>query len=388
MYLSQVATKEQVFDAARAHPSLKVTSRTKNLPTLETAQKVVLNSLEYVVAKNIQEQLIPVMQDVLETHEMMYGKRDDCDTDEATDAWDEGLDTAFEAAIAPWVPYLSADWLGNNTISCGLHEDGAISKMGGSIGREVYKQLTYALSKTPNQILVNAGILPDEISQMLEQHIAASTNQTAEEKEAAAEQQGNEVETVVAKIAAHVGKEYNIMEVYNDLDLASDDDEILANGAAARLGISEQDVFALQMYRLEHGGDTPDKLDAMLKQVVSGKAKPAKKRGKEKPADEVMPATPKTPRKGAKAADALPEAGTIDASIFTALKVNGGAGDKDMAEGMGLSRATYNNFVNGKTPCVPSPEQYQFIRGQLVTRAQALLDALGALDGTQPHVVG
>lgn len=380
MNLADIVTKAEVFEQAVKHPSLKVTSRTKVMPTLETAQKVVINSLEYAVAKKIQDEMQPRLEEVLETHEMMHGKRDDCDTDEAVEEWDNAIDNAFEESLALYIQYLSADWLGNNTIACGLHEKDAPSKLGGSIGREVYKQMTYG--KTPNQILSNAGIVGDDIQNMLDEHIAASTNQTPEEKAAMAEQQSNDVNDVIAKIAAHVGKEYDIMAVYGDLDMASDDDEILAAGAAARLGIVEADTFVLQMYRLEHGGDTPDKLDELLKAAVAGK-KPAKGgKGNKAKSD-----TPKASNKPVKASDALPEAGTIDPAIFIALKQSGGAGDKEMGEGLGLSRATYNNFVNGKTPFVPSPDQYQFLRGEIVSRAQALCDALAKLDGTAPIAV-
>ena len=207
-------------------------------------------------------------------------------------------------------------------------------------------------------------------------------------------EQNEQLDAVITKIAARVGKDYDILTVSYDLDLASDDDDGLAFGAAPRLGLEEGDVRVLQAERFIHGPATPDRLRAALDVAVAG-GKPVKpsKKGKV-PVEPVPVATQAQVEKASKkskskkaAKDADDEEGEIDADILVALKECGASDDK-ISKGVKVSRATYNNYVNAKTPFTPDAEQYQFLRGEVVAKINRLYEALAKLDGAdEPETV-
>lgn len=373
MYLSDLMTKEQVIAEAMRHPAMKIKPRAKSLPDIDTALKATVNAIEYIAINTMADRMRPVIQDILDTQIIIDGEHDESD---APGEWEAAVDDKVEEALAEYVPILSADWLGKNTIDCRLHEERGVDKFCMSFGREIYKCLAHdtqtGKAKTPVQIMSNAGVMQPDVEAALSQHL----NISKEEKETMANEQDNELVGVIEKIAAHVGKDYDILNVYNDLDLASDDDDLLAAGAAPRLGLDESDIVVLQTARLEHEDNTADMLADMLQQQFSGGKKPKADKKKE---------AKKEPK--AKAASEDVE-GAIPADVFVTLKDFGGAKDADFAAGMGVSRATYNNWVNGKNACEPTSDQYNFLRGELVERINKLLESLAVLDGSdEPQLV-
>lgn len=376
MYLSDLMTKEQVLAEAFKHPALKIKPRAKTQPDIDQALKATVNAIENITILTMADCIRESIQDILDMQIIVDGEHDES---ERPAEWEAAVDDKVEAAIEPYITWLSADWLGKNTIDCRLHEERGVEKFCMSFGREIYKGLTHdnntAKQKTPAQIMSNAGIFQKDVEAALSQHL----NISQEEKETMANEQDDNLTAVIAKIAAHVGKDYDIMTVYNDLDLASEDDELLANGAAPRLGIDEADIETLQMVRIERGDDTPDYLNELLQAEVSGKKKAAPKAEKKAPAKKE--AKPKAQ------ADTAEAEGSIPVEVFTTLKDFGGAKDTDMAAGMGVSRATYNNWTNGKNACDATSDQYDYLRGQIVERINKLHESLAVLDGTEPQVV-
>lgn len=380
MYLSDILDKNEVLEEAFKHPSMKIKPRAKAKPTLDMAFKAIMAAMEFMTTRKIAGQVQPLLQGVYDTHVLLSGEWSETDN---KDEWESGLDDEVEAAIAPWVPSLSNDWLGRHTIACGLHEQDGVAKFATSLGKEVFKQLTYEFKKTPAQIMSNAGIFNTDVEAMLDAHLTL----TEEDKETMAHEQEDDIKVVISLIAEHVGKDYDITQVYDDFDLASDEDDGLAFGAGARIGIGEDSVRVLQAARFEHEADTAEYLSNLLKEYFTGE-KPAKKAAAKAPAAAKASAAPKA-AKPAKAAAPAPETGSdaIDPAIFVALRDSGGAKDTDMATGMGVSRATYNNWSLGKTNCVPSTDKRDFLRGTLVEKANALLEALALLDGTEAETI-
>lgn len=401
--LSETVNPETILAAAFKQPELKPRARGKQ-PDAEAAGKAVMKQIERQFVDKLAGEVETLIGEAYETFVLLNGDHADA---ENKDEWESAQDDMVEETIEPYTAILSADWLARNTIASSLHLDGGVEKFSTSLAKDYYKQLTYG--KTPAKIMSSAGLTQDQVESRLDDHL----NATEQETEQMAQQENIELEDVIAKIAAYVGKDYDVMTVYDDFDQASDDDEILSAGAAARLGITEEDAAVLQGVRVVQGDDAIDSFDALLKaQFTKGKKKPAAKPKKEEQADEdetddtdsTKPAPPaarkpavKRSPAAAKAAAAKPAKkqakdsaeieGQLDPVILTILK-DSGASDVDMAKGVGVSRATFNNYVNGKNAFVPDADQYAFIRTQFVDRINRLYEGLAKLDGQdEPEVV-
>lgn len=363
---------QNIITEAFKHPVMRIKPRAANpYPSIDDALRATVNAIEYQTIYTVAEKVRPLLEDILLNAELIDGAYDEVDD---KTSWEAAVDDQVEAAIEDYVPVLSADWLGNHTIGSGLWEKDGVEKFVMSMGREMYKQLTHG--KTPVQIMSAAGVVRADVEARLAIH-----NQPKEEKTMTETKE--ELEAVIQKVAEYVGKDYDVMTVYDDFDLASDDDEGLAEGAGARLGLEAEDVEWLQMERLEHGDDTAQKLVDMLDAAVKGtKKKPAKKAAAkaEKPA-----AKPKAKAKDEDAAAAAE--GGVSADSLQKLKEACTFKDADVAQRLGVSRATFNNWVNGKTACDLGGEQYTTLRDEVVGRINLLHECLAELDGTEAQVV-
>lgn len=391
MDLYKLVSSEEVLDAAFSQPSLRYKPTSAKRPTIETLTKAVMLEIEAAVVRAVASQVKEKLNEEYENYQLLEGEYE---LTEDKEAWEDGVDQMVEEVIQPWVPILSQNWLGQNTIAAGLHLEGGVDKFCDSLGREYWKQVTHdneSRKQAPaSKIMSSAGIVQADLEQRLEKH----NNPTPKEKEAMSENQNAELDSVLQKIADHLGKDYNANSVLEDLDLASDEDELLAQGAAPRLGLDADDVLPLQGERVIYGDETADLLLQRIDELVNSSAKkkaPKKTKAKAEPESEEEELPPflrdvkKTKRNPEGDADL--EEGNIDPSVLAALK-NCGAADSDMAKGVGVSRATYNNYANGKFEFSPSVEQYQFIRGEIVDRINALHEALAKVDGSdEPEVV-
>lgn len=373
MYITElIGDKADIIEQAMANPGLAP----KRKPTIDQAMKVVASQVEFAAMQNVQQKVLPVIQDMYDMYVLMNGEYEDVGMPEnGTEEPDEdfvnasrteyssGLDDELEKVLEPFEALLSADWLGRNTIDTRLWEENAIVKLSQSVAKEVFKQLSY--QKTPAQVLSNAGIVQADVEIFFEQHLAQAS--TPKGKQAMADATATSAEDLAAKIKAHVGDNFDQMMVYEDLELACDDDEILANGAGKRLGLDEDDVQALQMVVLEYGEDTADHMIELVGNASAGKA--------DKPKAERKPAAPKK--------DAAPVEGAVDPKVLVLMKNHGSTKDTEMSATLGVSRATYNNWLNGKNAFTPDGDQYSAVRGELVGNINGLLEALALLDGTE-----
>jgi len=398
--IAALVDADQALAGAFTTPAMRIKPRSDKRPTLDQAMNAVAGVVEVAVIQHFKDELGPVLAETLETHVLVHGecpelpKQDTVTKEEyeaaydTKDGWETALDELVEEAIAEYTPVLSQDWLGRNTIATAIHLPDGIDKFCTSLGKEYFKQVTYdtenGRQKSAVKILAEAGIASAKIEAALAVH-----NNPPTEKEIASmsAKASEDVEPVLAKIAAHVGKDHDIMNVYNDLYLASDDDEILAMGAAARLGITEEEVMTLQNDRLMNGPEAVQLMSDRIIEITNGGAKKPKKKAAKKKEPEAEPEAPTNePAPEVKQPPTQTVEGIVRPDILVALKACG-AKDTDMAVGMGLSRATYNNYLNAKFPFTPSPEQRAFLRNEIVIRANGILAALALLDGTEEQEV-
>lgn len=364
MYLQDlIGDKGALIARALQHPTVR------KRPIMELALKQVLIEVEKATVESVKEQFAPQFAEVHDMYTIMNGDFEECDAEQRDD-WESGLDDEVEKLLQPYAEYLSASWLGDKTVDTRLYEDGQCEKLAASMGKEVYKELSY--KKEPGQTLSNAGIFKEEVQTALDNMKAPKSE---EEKEAMAETQADRVTAVLEKIYARIGTGFDMMEVYDDFDFASDDDDILADAAGKRLGLDDhEDIVTLQMARMELGDDPAQKLIELVIEV--GKTVEAGKKAK--------PAAPKPPKVEKAAA---PDADALDIRVIALMKEHSSIQDTKFSAELGVSRSTYNNWLAGKTPLVPTDEQKATIRERLVADLNGLHEALAVFDGTTQDVV-
>ena len=362
MYIAElIGDKGELIEKAMTHPAMSP----KRKPTIEQAMKAVMSEVEKTAMTSMSNMVLPLIDDMYDMYTLTNGEFDDATVggDTAPDEYSEGLDNNLENLLEPFQKYLSADWLARNTIDTRLWEKDAISKLAASIGREVFKQISYG--KTPAQVLSSADIMTADVEIFLEQHLASNPKK----EKAMAEATAASAEDIAAKIKAHVGTDYDRMEVYNDLELLVDDDEILAGGAGKRLGLSDSDIDVVQMVVLEFGDETVDHLNELIEKAGTA----------DKPKRTAKPKTDKAP--------AAPKGEGVDPNVLTLMKTHGSTQDTKMSATLGVSRATYNNWLNGKNVFAPDADQLSALRDELTGNINGLLEALALLDGTEVMAV-
>lgn len=365
MYLSDfIGDKGELIERAMSHPALNP----KRKPQLDQALKAVVSEVEQTAGRNLADIFDPQLRDAYDMYEINNGERDEADREALSD-WESGLDDKVEEVFAPYQQHLSANWLANNTIDTRLYEENAIRKLAESAGREIVKQLSSVsvqeqnqgiVMKTPAQILSNAGITQADVEIYLEQHLQAASS--PQQEQAVAEEIDNDVQTVMQKMREHLGTGFDMMQVYGDVEQLFDDDSIIANGSGARLGLNENDVQTIQnMQFLYDPSDLPNIVMAMLDDT-------AEKKGKRTPKAKAEPAGP--PAMGDEATD-----------VLSLIVDHSGVGGTKLAENLGFSRATFNNYKTGKTPFKPDEVQKEILRGQVLQDLNGLYKALCLIDG-------
>lgn len=365
-----IGDKSEVIDRAMATPAMSP----KRKPTIEQAMKAVMGEVEKTATATMANMVLPLLQDVYDMYTLTNGEYEDATVggDIAPDEFSEWLDNAVEHVLEPFNQYLSADWLARNTIDTQLWEKDAVSKLAASLGREVFKQVSYG--KTPAQVLSSAGIMTADVEIILEQHLASNPKK----EKAMADDANASAEDIAAKIKAHIGTDYDRMEVYGDLELLVDDDEILAGGAGKRLGLSGSDIDAVQMVVLELGEDTVDHLNELIENASDKAEKPKRTSAKSKAsanADKASAPKPATTADG------------VDPNVLALMKAHGSTQDTKISAALGVSRATYNNWLNAKNVFAPDADQLSTLRDELVGNINGLLEALALLDGTEAMAV-
>lgn len=365
MYLQEyIGDKDAVLSEAMRHPGMSP----KRKPTIDTAMKCVVATLEFMVAKNIRAVYEPQVQELYEFYCLENGEFDTIPEDQRDD-WGSGIDDKVEALFEPLQATLSADWLARYTIDTHLEVEGGCAKLAEALGKEVFKQLAYG--KEPGQVLSNAGIMRTDVEIYFEQHMQPKSQ---EETKAMADDTVNELARVIATIKAHIGEDYDELDVRSDLESICDDDEILQGAGASRLGLSEADLQIVQLYSLDEGES--EAVDAMFNMIKA-----------DAPAAAVPPPPPgaPVPTPMAPAVPAAPKAQTatgFDAKyVLTMLKEHSAVKETELAAEIGVSRSTFVNYGNGKTPFAPTQEQLTTLRNRVLEDLNGLYGALCNIDG-------
>lgn len=342
----------EAFKSPKLHP--------KKNPDIEMAMRVVGDLVAKTAKDKLAHEIGIDILDAVAMYEVNNGEYADV-TEEgnARDDYESGMDDQVEAAFETWEPHLSADWLGKNTIDTGLwnstdDDRTLVAKLAESAAKEVFKQIT--ADKTPVQVLSNAGIIKANVEEMLAQHTEGESTVT----------ETSTLDGVIAKIKTHVGKDFDQLAVYEDIEMIiEEDDDILSSSAAGRIGLKTDDMEVLQLAALDMD-DAADEIIALIDayKAPSGRSKKA------------------AAKKDKAAATAEAVENAVDPLVLGNLK-DCGAGDTAMAEALGVSRSTYTNYIKGKTPFVPDGDQYGTVRKELVERANKMLAAIAELNGTE-----
>lgn len=366
MYIEEfVGDRASLILEAFQHPLMLP----KRNPSIEVALKAILITLEARVKGNIAATIEPKLQHAYDMFTVDYGDHPS-QPGPLADNWESALDDMVEDLCEPYQAYLSADWLGTNTIGCMLWQDGEILKFAASMGKEVYKQLSYG--KTPAQTLANAGIVQTEVDLYLAEHLSDATNPNEDDETMLAP--SPQLAAVIEKIFNYVGAAFDPMVIYADLELAITDDDILAQGAGARMGLDNNETVVLQLYGMDNGEDAAEPLLQLLIQ----------RRDFE---DIAKPEGKKARTRAAKPAEGVAMVNAIDPKILTLMKDHSGMKATELSKELGVSRGSFDNYERGAHGFAPSPDQAAVLRSHLVTDINGMLLALSLLDKTEAMAV-
>lgn len=347
--------KADMLDLIFKHPTMKP----KKHPSVEQAMKTAVSVVGKTLTTAIADELLPVFKGILENKEMLEGSFEEVG-EALQDDYSSDLDDKVEASLEPYLDYLSADWLGVNTIDTQLHVEGEPEKLATSAGKQIVKMLSHEVKDVGAKVISRAGVVEADLIERLE----AQQNQTKEQKEQTLAEEQNDLDAVIARIVERVGKDFDIMEMYDSLELASGDDEVLAAGAAARIGAEGDDVQQLQLVALTEADPAQFLLDKIT-EVANSAKKPAKK----------------AKAKARTKTDGTPPEGSMDVMILKAIKEHSAIKDTELSEKLGISRTTFNSWLKGSSPFAPDEDQIavldELLRGDIdeLSRAHAELTA-------------
>lgn len=305
------------------------------------------------------------LQECLDEYVMLYGPVPP-DGAEAGE-WELGLDKEVDQRLSPYINVLSSEWLAENTTGRELHAESAVARYACSVGEGVYSFLTD--KKKPGQIVAAAGLTPDRIQAAIaardgitaagsslgddypgldEALSAIWAHQQATDWREAADIAGQ------LKLACEGGGLEALLPDHDPVEAAEFQESLEGFGA-----LNGDDATLLLMTRLQELSEAP-----------------------ESTAEPVVAAVPGTRRRTSKAGSAKPVLeGTVDPRALALLKDHGNVNDNVMGAELGVSRATFNNYVNGKTAFVPSAEQRTIVRNIVWAHLQGLAEAMSLLDG-------
>lgn len=361
MNLYDIVTGQQVLDAAIA-----ATKWTKpKEATFDKWQKEVVKQVKDLTVAHFVAEIEPVVRAAYDEHVATIGERDMAEMlGSNVDEWDSGLDDRLETICEPYQATLSADYLAKATIDNGIRNADGVAVWCKEFGVEMYKGLTQG--RTPAQILAAVSILPETLQQW--HAYAAATYNTPEKAEQTAESEQSELDRIVTKIKGHIGDDYDETDITDALDMVLDDDDILAYGAAARLGIEVSEADELRTQALGGGIDKQSLLELVK---ASDLPIPAARRSRNAP-------------KNAPGSEG-PKGEEIPTEVFQALKQHSAIKATEFAAELGVSRSSYLNYENGKTKLTPTTEQRQLIRDRLLADLSGLLGALEHLEPNEPR---
>jgi hypothetical protein len=338
----------------------------KKSPTPELAAKVAFDTIKREIEAHFYREIATDLLDAVVMYELQgspYGDYNDIPEAEITarSDYESAIDDCVETTFEKYQQYMSASWLGENCVETELWLDPTtegedarkrLHTLCEKAGKECFKNLTFG--KKPAQVLASAAVTAGDLQDALD-------NETAGENPLA----DTSLEPVIAKMFNHLGKGFDVLAVYDDInEVLTESDEILCASAADRIGLKLEDAQVLQLGMLD--ADTDDYPNEIVEKVSA--YSPPKGNAK------------KTASKPAAPDEAGEDA--VDAEVLMALK-DCGVKDTVMAEAMGVSRTTYTKWCGGKHPWTPTPDEAALVRDEIVKRANRLLAAVAVLDGSE-----
>lgn len=347
MNVYEIVSPQQALEGA-----VQITKWGRKEATFDKFQKNILAFTESAVIAHCAMLVQPAVEEAYNTHVETLGDRDMAPMMGGNvDEWDSGLDDRLEDILEPYQSSLSQDYLATATTDSGLRTVENVDTWCQAFGKEMYKQMAHG--KSPAQMMAAVGLLDEAI---LRQWYDYGKENGKQLQAAGAEQavENGDEDTILELIFNSVGAEFDEDDVLDALEMAMDDDALLAGGALARLGLTAEQGDTLTMLRF---GTTPAEMLARLKDRRAGTAPSREPATAQQPAGEAIPA-----------------------SVLMTMKDHSSAEDGKMAEALGVSRGTYANYYKGKTKFTPSNEQRNAIRDRLVLDINALTGALATLD--------
>lgn len=343
--------------------------------------KACVDTIKHYISINVERDIIAKLTEMYETYEMFNGPR----PAEGYSDWDSGLDDEVEKLVGPYISVLSADWLGKNTVDTRLHEEGAIPKFAKSLAAEAYKQAT--AGRTDMQIVSGGTLILADVKALL--------NVTDDAQPAAHTSSLSGVVETLNAILAQTGEAFDPIGMYDELDNASDSDDGLAYGAVTRI-LPDADESAARYYATQlqnFRASNSNAVDTLLDMMTNLAANPeayaeAVAAEAAKPKVENVPLPGERKKRNSKKdepaqAAAEPVAGALDPAVLAKIKAHANVKDDDIAKGIGTSRATVNNIVNGKTTLAPNDAQTAFLRNLIWSHMDGLREAMSLIDGVE-----
>jgi hypothetical protein len=360
--ISDLIPAEAIYDDFFNSPSI----RHRKEYFWEEAAPILAKITEKLVSSKIKDDSFQSLKPVLETHIFMYGEYDTTETTDNKDKWEAELDQAVELAIAPWEKGLSADWLGLNLVGTEIKTENDLHDFCLKLAKEYYKQLVHdnktRKKKADAKILSNANIISVDFLARWQEFVSRDKTKALPT-----------FDNVVIKIAKHLGMNFNVMQTLEFIDLALSDDDILSQGAANSLGITIEDLHALQGEQMVRGFELPDEIilacENYYKDEANIKAKKSLAKGKPRKPEELLVNSPDR----------------LSLRVWDSLRL--GTKDDNVASMLNISRTTVQSHGAGRTGFVPTKDQKDLIREVIRDKINAALLALAELDGTEPLAV-
>jgi hypothetical protein len=406
--------KDYILKAAMAD------KRWQALPSkpVKMAMDVIANVAKDIGVHQVKQAIASVLQREYDKFTVAAGDRPETEGPPQDD-WDSALDDRVQEAFEPFATLLSNSFFGEATVDTQLHRAGEIDKLAGRFALEAWQTLTW--EKSTAKILSACGIVQADVED-LPGVIAGMMDTTPDDEDDNATEIGA-TEPMSNKILNKIIF-YTMGATDDDAwDMTLDTDDNLSAGGAARLGLTPDEGRSMRAsYRQDNSrlADWKAKVAAgqllpEIDEVVNGQP-PEIPMGLVREAPPAVPSIPAAPPvapaptpaapvapplaptvaapplAAPPAAPAAPSLDTtipppapapaaspvgpagpeIPGAILQSMKDNGGFKDQEMADMCNVSRPTVGNFMKGKAPFSPTPDQ----RMKLILAAKQRRDAM------------
>lgn len=382
-YIGEIAGGK---DAILAQAALDPKIAKKRKPDLDQVSLAVVKVVEQRCIAGAANLVREDLQDALDTYKLIVGDRFMADD---PDEWDSGLDDKVEEIFQPYNDVLSADFLATATIDSGLWLDNGVDTVANKFGKEVYRSLAWLAGdrdrpgkiKQPMQILASASILTSDILGYFADRIEQPTSYGESPGTTAMNAIQEFKEAMQLDIAINQLRLWMLDNFTTAIDPEMlgnlvDSDDVIAQGAATQLGLPADAAISFQMLAFDKGDKGA--VEYVQEQLALDYAPggPA-----ETMADAVYDTAIPPPPAVASAPKAAKGDGPRMNEVLQVLKEHGGTTLNDMALIVGVSRGTYNNYLNDKTDWQPDDEAKQRVLDKIEEHMQAMMSARALLEG-------